>query len=144
MISSRFAHSNRTCAAIFSKSARVMRKIIPRFVWILLNLLLLSSTSFCNKVHADNGASMDIGFLFFAPAAKKVDVIGDFNSWDPDSTPLQGPDAAGNWRASVSIPENTHSIRYAYLVDGKTVIPDPAYPAVSDDFGGKDTLRMMP
>ncbi|MHB0989713.1 MAG: early set domain-containing protein [Burkholderiales bacterium] len=109
-----------------------------------MNLLLLSSTSFCNEVRADGGAPADIGFIFFAPAAKKVNVIGDFNSWNPDGTPLRGPDAAGNWRASVPIPDNTRSIRYAYLVDGKTVVPDPAYPAVSDDFGGKDTLRMMP
>ncbi|HET9114104.1 MAG TPA: hypothetical protein VFN66_09585 [Burkholderiales bacterium] len=107
-------------------------------------LLPVSSILCCNEVRAANGAAADVGFLFFAPAAKKVDVIGDFNSWNPDSTPLQGPDAAGNWHASVSVPDNTRSIRYDYLVDGKTVIPDPAYPAVSDDFGGKNTLRMMP
>ncbi len=107
-------------------------------------LLILFSIPGLRVVYAGNDAPVIITFLLHAPAAKKIEVIGNFNGWESDSTQLKGPDAAGNWRATIAIPDDVRTIRYLYLVDGKTVVLDPAYPAVNDDFGGKNNLRMIP
>ena len=39
-----------------------------------------------------------VNFAFFAPEAKHVSVIGDFNNWSPNANPMQRhPD--GGWLA---------------------------------------------
>jgi 1,4-alpha-glucan branching enzyme len=66
-----------------------------------------------NLHHAD--------FICHAPEAKQVSIIGDFNHWNPDATPMiRQPD--GYWMASLELRHGYH--RYAFLVDGKSVL-DP-------------------
>jgi 1,4-alpha-glucan branching enzyme len=62
-------------------------------------------------------------FLFFAPEAKHVSIIGDFNNWSPNSNPMKRqPD--GGWVAQVPLTHGHH--HYLYLVDGKKVL-DPCW-----------------
>ena len=66
-----------------------------------------------NLHHAD--------FFCHAPEAKQVSIVGDFNNWNPNSTPmLRQPD--GQWMASLELTHGYH--QYAFLVDGKRVL-DP-------------------
>jgi 1,4-alpha-glucan branching enzyme len=54
-------------------------------------------------------------FLFFAPQAKHVSVIGDFNNWSPNAHPMKRqPD--GGWTAQIPVVHGHH--QYVYLVDG--------------------------
>src|SRR5215216_5113014 len=40
-------------------------------------------------------------FAVWAPNAEAVSVIGDFNHWDPDQTPLQARGSSGIWEGFV-------------------------------------------
>jgi len=60
-------------------------------------------------------------FFCHAPEAKKVSIVGDFNSWNPNATTMiRQPD--GQWMASLELTHGYH--QYAFLLDGKRVL-DP-------------------
>ena len=57
-----------------------------------------------------------INFSYFAPKAKKVVIIGDFNHWSGDDYPMERmPDGA--WYLQVAMHSGNH--RYLFLVDGE-------------------------
>ena len=56
-----------------------------------------------------------VEFEYYAPQAKKVEVAGTFNSWNPSETPLK-KERDGKWRASVSLASGRYE--YRYHVDG--------------------------
>ena len=56
-----------------------------------------------------------------APEAKEVNVVGDFNGWNPRATPMaRQPD--GRWMVSLELSHGFHE--YLLLIDGKPVL-DP-------------------
>jgi glycosidase len=57
-------------------------------------------------------------FTFHGAAPAAVSVAGEFNAWDATATPLTGPDAMGNWSATVMLAPGA----YGY----KVVTTDPA------------------
>jgi 1,4-alpha-glucan branching enzyme len=66
-----------------------------------------------NLHHAD--------FFRHAPEAKKVSIIGDFNNWNPNATPMiRQPD--GRWMTSLELNHGHH--RYLFIVDGEPML-DP-------------------
>lgn len=73
-----------------------------------------------------------VRFVFVDKQAKTVSLVGDFNAWSPQSTPLTATGEHGAWTASVALPEGRYE--YAFIVDGKRWTPDPFAPASSDDF----------
>ena len=57
-----------------------------------------------------------INFSYFAPKAKNVTLIGDFNHWTGDDHPMQRmPDGA--WHLQLPMHSGHH--RYLFLVDGE-------------------------
>jgi 1,4-alpha-glucan branching enzyme len=59
--------------------------------------------------------SKRINFFCIAPRASCVTVIGDFNDWAPDHTPMKRqPDGA--WHAQILLHHGHH--HYQFLVDG--------------------------
>ena len=74
-----------------------------------------------NLHHAD--------FFCHAPEANQVSIIGDFNNWNPDATPMiRQPD--GHWMVSLELTHGYH--QYVFLVDGQRVLLFSLYP-----LGGK-------
>jgi 1,4-alpha-glucan branching enzyme len=62
-----------------------------------------------------------VNFACFAPDAKAVALVGDFNDWDPAATAMKRrPD--GSWTAQIDMGHGHH--HYLFLVDGKPVL-DP-------------------
>ena len=62
-----------------------------------------------------------VDFIYMAPQAKSVALIGDFNGWQPNGHPLtRMPD--GGWRIRMELPHGHH--QYLFLVDGKPTL-DP-------------------
>jgi 1,4-alpha-glucan branching enzyme len=62
-----------------------------------------------------------IPFLCLAPAAQQVQIVGDFNDWDPNGHPMRRQ-ADGAWRLEIPLNHGHH--HYLFLVDGKPML-DP-------------------
>ena len=62
-----------------------------------------------------------INFFCFAPGAKTVYLMGDFNDWNPASLPMQRR-PEGWWVLQVELPHGYH--QYQFLVDGTPTL-DP-------------------
>ena len=56
-------------------------------------------------------------FVTLYPRAKSVQVAGDFNSWQPEETPMQKVDAGGVWQTKLSLPAGKY--HYRLVVDGQ-------------------------
>ena len=76
-------------------------------------------------------ASRGFQFVLVEPRAAKVSLVGDFNDWDATRTPMHRTSREGLWSAVVSLEPGRY--RYAYLIDGRRWLADPAAPAVRDD-----------
>lgn len=80
-----------------------------------------------------------VRFMLVAPAATAVALVGDFNDWAAQATPMEGDVAEGLW--VVTVPLAPGRYRYAFLVDGTTWVPDPGAPrAFDDDFGRPNSV----
>ena len=80
-----------------------------------------------------------VQFVFVAPNASSVSLVGDFNGWDRARTPLQPVASGGMW--SVALPLSPGRHRYAFIVDGTRWVADPGAPrALDDDFGSPNSV----
>jgi 1,4-alpha-glucan branching enzyme len=71
-----------------------------------------------------------VNFYCSAPAAKSVELLGDFNRWVTGSLPMtRRPD--GWWFAQVPLSHGHH--RYYFLVDGKQVLDPKASGVTRND-----------
>jgi hypothetical protein len=74
-----------------------------------------------------------VRFVFLDSTAKHVALVGDFNGWAADATPLVVHDGTGMWTASVALRPGQHE--YAFIVDGKRWAADPLALTTTDEFG---------
>lgn len=71
--------------------------------------------------------------------ASEVSLVGDFNGWDEDATPMVRSDRDGAWSARVPLAPGRHV--YAFVVDGQRWLVDPLAPQVPDaGFGPTNAL----
>ncbi len=56
-----------------------------------------------------------IAFEYYAPLAKKVELAGSFNSWDPKKAVLER-DGKGTWKIALALKPGRYE--YRYRVDG--------------------------
>lgn len=63
--------------------------------------------------------------------AREVAIVGDFNGWDENATPMMRREGDGSWSAHVPLTPGRHV--YAFVVDGTRWIVDPLAPQVPDD-----------
>lgn len=81
-----------------------------------------------------------VHFQLHAPNARQVELVGDFNQWQPGAIRLTGPDASGHWTATVALPEGRYE--YQFLVDGRQWVTDPAALVMRPDgFGHLNAIR---
>jgi hypothetical protein len=73
-----------------------------------------------------------VRLMFDAPGATRVAVVGDFNGWRADSTPL-ARSGTNRWTATLALHDGSH--RYAFVVDGTRWVPDPTAERVRADDG---------
>jgi hypothetical protein len=74
-----------------------------------------------------------VQFQLVAPASTRVSVVGDFNDWDPQASPMARASERGPWSVRLSLPPGRY--RYTFLVDGKRWVQDPSEPpALGNDF----------
>jgi len=83
----------------------------------------------------------DTVFVFVAPQAGKVSLVGDFNDWDASKVPLVRVPNSGLWKVTVPLPAGRHL--YQFVVDGNW-LPDPGAPVAGDDgFGRTNSVRIV-
>jgi len=56
-------------------------------------------------------------FVTLYPRAQNVAIAGDFNNWQPATTPMQRVGETGVWQAKMALPHGTY--RYRLVVDGQ-------------------------
>jgi hypothetical protein len=88
------------------------------------------------------GAARDVPvrFVFVAPAASKVTLVGDFNSWVPTATPLRRT-TTGLWSVDVPLPPGRHT--YSFVVDGQLVADPNALGSADDDYGVPSSVVLV-
>lgn len=83
-----------------------------------------------------------VKFVFFAPQAGTVSVVGDFNDWSPRATPMHHAANGGAW--SVTLPLSVGRHLYAFVVDGNDWMADPRAPIAPDDgFGHANSVVLV-
>ena len=83
-----------------------------------------------------------VRFLLRAPGAREVHLVGDFNHWSVDATPLEDPDGNGIWTVTVPLPPGRY--QYKFLVDGEKWEVEPDAQAYQPDgFGGMNSLLII-
>ena len=82
-----------------------------------------------------------VKFVFLAPQAANVSLVGDFNGWDASKMPMVRTPNSGLWTVTLPLPAGRHL--YQFVVDG-TWIPDPSAPIAGDDgFGHANSVRLV-
>lgn len=82
-----------------------------------------------------------VRFVFRDAAARSVALVGDFNGWAKEATPLMQEGVDGTWSASIIVPPGRHE--YAFVVsDGEVErwIADPSATRVRDEFGVESSV----
>ncbi len=80
--------------------------------------------------------------FIFEGYAERVSLVGDFNSWSADSTPMQRAGSRNVWVTSVQLVPGRHV--YAFIVDGERWEVDPTRPAAPDaDFGKPGSVLLV-
>ena len=83
-----------------------------------------------------------VKFVFFAPRAQKVSLVGDFNDWDVGKTPMIRSARGGVWSVAVPLSSGRHV--YAFVVDGSSWSADPSAPFAPDDgFGHSNSVKIV-
>jgi hypothetical protein len=73
-----------------------------------------------------------VRLMFADPGARRVSVVGDFNRWRADETPLHQDVTTRRWSVTLALHDGAH--RYAFVVDGTRWVPDRATAgALADD-----------
>lgn len=90
----------------------------------------------------ENGARM-IVFSLEVPEASDVSIVGDFNDWDAEATPLSRTSALDEWAAAVPLVPGRY--QYTFIVDGEQWVADPGAPrALQSDFGRPSSVITVP
>lgn len=83
-----------------------------------------------------------VKFVFVAPQAQKVSLVGDFNDWDLGKTPMIRSAHSGLW--TVTVPLSTGRHVYSFVVDGSSWSADPSAPFAPDDgFGHANSVKIV-
>jgi len=82
-----------------------------------------------------------VRFLYVAPYASRVALVGDFNGWNPAAMPMRRSPDGRAWLIDVPLVPGRHV--YSFVVDGD-LAADPAAPrAGDDDFGVPSSVVLV-
>lgn len=90
---------------------------------------------------SDASRATPMQFVLRASGAHSVSIVGDFNNWDPQATPLAEA-SDGVW--SVIVPLQPGTVRFSFLIDGREWRADPNAPPAPLDFGRPTSLAFVP
>jgi hypothetical protein len=79
-----------------------------------------------------------VRFVYVDRNASEVSLVGNFNQWQKDATPMQATGVPGVWAVAVPLAAGIHE--YAFVVDGERWAPDPLAPGKTDEFGTESSV----
>jgi hypothetical protein len=79
-----------------------------------------------------------VRFVLTDAQARQVALVGDFNGWSREATPLVPSEVDGRWVVEVVLPAGRHE--YAFLVDGERWVTDPSATTQRDEFGQESSV----
>ena len=80
-----------------------------------------------------------VRFVVAVPGAERVALVGDFNAWNLEATPLAATEEEGVWSVTIPLPAGRHE--YSFVVDGERWLPDPNAPSAGTaDFGPANSV----
>ena len=84
-------------------------------------------------------------FVFVTHDASKVALVGDFNQWDAEATPMTRIANSNAWTVTVPLSVGRHVYSfYAVGADGEKWLTDPNAPATPDDgFGRRNSVVLV-
>jgi hypothetical protein len=82
-----------------------------------------------------------VTFVLRTPDAARVNLVGDFNSWDAEATPLAHDGSRDLWVVELELARGMHS--YAFVVDGREWRTDPSAPLAADATYGARTSVLV-
>jgi len=86
------------------------------------------------------GEEILVRFELVAPEARNVNLVGDFNGWDPQRSAMKDASGEGDWQITVRLKKG-HVYTYNFLMDGRRWVADPSSPRqVNDGFGGTSSV----
>jgi hypothetical protein len=103
------------------------------FAVLLVALLTSAIWSLALRSFGDADAAAartPVQFVLVAEGAERVSLVGDFNDWDRDATPMTK--AGSVWSVIVQLERGRFT--YAFLVDGEQWRADPAAIPAGNDF----------
>jgi hypothetical protein len=82
-----------------------------------------------------------VRFVIAAKGARRVQVAGDFNAWNPGETVLVDADGQGTFVATVPLKRGAYE--YMFLVDGKWMTDPSAIETRPDGFGRANAVLRL-
>ncbi|HEY0928871.1 MAG TPA: isoamylase early set domain-containing protein [Gemmatimonas sp.] len=84
---------------------------------------------------------MGVRFAVMAPGVQRVSLVGDFNGWNADVTPLTLLPDGRTWTTMLPLSSGRHT--YAFVIDGQ-IVRDPIAPAeAEEDFGMPNSVVLV-
>jgi 1,4-alpha-glucan branching enzyme len=82
----------------------------------------------------------NIRFNFYAPEARAVSMVGDFNGWEVNSFPMKR-DSKGSWKAGVSLQPGRYE--YRFWVDFAWQDDPGTQEKVPNPFGSHNCIKIV-
>ncbi|MEE9207471.1 MAG: hypothetical protein V3U67_03710 [Gemmatimonadota bacterium] len=93
-------------------------------------------------VLVETPSTVFVQFVVEAPRAESVELVGDFNSWEP-TIALEDLDGDGVWTGRVPLEAGVHE--YMFVLDGTNWVSDPNAESYADDgFGQMNSIVAIP
>ena len=90
----------------------------------------------------DLGPTGLVTFTFRCNTSRQVCLVGDFNDWDSQATPMQ-PGDGGMWYVTMKLPPGQHEFRY-HEEGGVWHTDYAAFGVTHNEFGGFNSLVDVP
>jgi hypothetical protein len=98
-----------------------------------------------SRLPASPAADTVMTFVFVTHDASKVSLVGDFNQWSAEATPMTRIANSNAWTVTVPLSAGRHLYSfYAIGSDGEKWLADPNAPATPDDgFGRRNSVVLV-
>jgi len=116
------------------------RWILPAVAGALVTLITMLGVTFIE--YAPGPRLVAVTFEVYAPAVKKIEMVGSFSEWKEGGFAFKGPDAVGYWGCRLTLPPGRYE--YLFLVDGDRLImgqDDGSHRP--DGFGYKNNVLLL-